>query len=480
MLSREALETTLPLAERLDANKIILMPLPGSQLDALVRDTRASTLFNIQMGDGGVMPDIDNIAFVANTRNEKLGFSDHDIQMDDCSELVADAVRKHIAYARTVVTPVILDMVERVTTAQKNSPSISSLLGLEVVVWNPPAPLTNNNFAGSLREYEGVAFIEANFPFTLEAKSFEELVTLMETGKSSVDTDIRAWAAAKGADFFLGVWAEAFQNMLRKEVGGRPRTFYEMTSHSETGADFALAVFLLARRLIEDPPENTGLALQAYKEGMAAFRDQAALRLNAVLSELERDTNVGRLVRNISGKVTIVSGPVYKAWIEQDGSNEILFGNMLSNTPMYTVDQINGQAAALRAYWHRHETATVLTENAARLNRDLALLRKVFIEQLHELTDPNEANQQNITIITRLFDKELGMVTKDDFKNLRTLCMRLICRSRFYQTDAEFILESGDAILREFPNIDPREAYAMATIEYIIRWVLSQIKPVSA
>jgi len=473
MLTRDAIEATLPLVDMLDARGLVLRPVPGSHLEALNRATRASSRFVVELGNGEIMPDVGNIEYVANAKNEQ-GFSEHDILCDELSTLCAGHVQNHISYARTVVAPSIMDMVEKVKTAQSISPSISSILGLEVVVWETPVPMTNVAVQEMVREYEGVSFRDPAFLFRMEAKSYPELVTLMETGRSSIDSDIRAWAAAKGESFFLEVWAQVFQGVVAD--GQSARSFYQMTSNDDNGADTALAVFLMARRLVDEVPEGTGMGLNAYTDAMVDFRDQAGLRLSVMINELQRDIQAGRLVRNVIGTKTIVTGPVYKSWIESGGSNEILFGNMLSNAPLYNLALINENAASLRAYWHRHETATVVAESRQKFNRDIATLRKVFMGQLHELTDPEEANQANLTVVQRLFEEELGRTEPEDFKNLFSLCARLICRSRFYQTDAEFILVGGERIKQDFPNIDPREAYAMVTIEYIIRWVLSQTK----
>jgi hypothetical protein len=475
MLSRESLDSALPLVDRLDTHRVVLSPIAGSHIESLNRATRATTLFTVPTDNGELMPDVNNIEIVTNTKNATLGFSDHDILMDDLAETCGDAVRKHVSYARTVVTPTILDLVEKVSTAQKQTPSISSLLGLEVAVWNPPLPLLNAGFAESLKEFEDVSFNEPRFAFSLPARSFEELVAMMETGKSSVDSDVRAWAATKGASFFLDVWAEMFQN--RPSGQGATQSFYQLTSSAMNGPDTALAVYLLARRMVQDPVEDSGMGRDAYNNASVDFRDQAALRLVALCREMKTAQQAGVLVRSIAGKVTTVNGEVYKDWIENGGgSNEVLYGNALSNAPVYTVEQLNSIASDLKAYWHRHETATILTENRGKFNRDMAMLRAAFEAQLREIQDPVEANPTNLNVVRKLFEQELGNVVPDSFKDLPRLCMRLVCRSRYYKTDAEFILEAGEEVKRQFPNIDPREAYAMATLEYIIRWVLSQSK----
>lgn len=471
MLSRDALEHALPLVDRLDAHRVLLEPVAGSHLEALNRATRATTLFTVSTGDGELMPDIGNIEFIANKKNDTLGYSDHDVLSDELAEICGDAVRKHVGFARTVVTPTILDLVEKVQTAQRQMPSVSSLLGLEVVVSTVPVPLSNKSFADSLEEFGDISFKDPRFVFKLPARSFEELVAMMETGKASVDADIRAWAAIKGGSFFLDIWANMFQN------SGDTRTFYQMLSNAADGADVALAVYLLARKMVQDPVEDSGLGKEAYDNAAVDFRDQAALRLLSILRERKKALDNGLLIRGIAGKVTTVDGDVYKDWIENGGgSNEILFGNALSGSPMYTLSQLNDNAAGLKAFWHRHETAVVMSENSNKFNRNLTILRGAFEAQLREITDPVESNASNLNLVRKLFAAEMSRVTQACFDNLNSLCMRLVCRSRYYQTDAEFILAAGEAVTRQFPNIDPREAYAMATLEYIIRWVLSQTK----
>lgn len=476
MLSIQALRAAQPLADLLDSTRTVVYPVQGSPLAALCTATRSDSLFVTRDENNVASADLETIALMANTRNETVGFSDHDRVMDDLSDDVGDKVKGYINYARTVVKSAIVDMVQRSGAAIHDRSPVSELLGMEVVVWTPPAPMLNKTFVSGVLEYADIPFDNVSPALNLAPRSYEEIIKSMETGKTVLDQDIAAWAATKGQGFFTNLWNIFFQNQGAFNGKNVP-TLFDFASDSVDGIDYTLAIHLLARRLVDDVPEGVRMSIQTFQTTMAQVRDQAGLRLNVFMKEIEGDAKSGRLIRLMDEKKTIVNEPVYKEWLNKGGSNEVLFGNMLSGRPVYTANMLDAAGENLRASWNRHEIAVSMAESNNSFSRNKAIVRAEFVKQLGEIEDEAERAPNNITVVTRLFDEELDRVQPKEFENLFDLCMKLVCRSRFYQTDAERILSAGERIKHEFPEVDVREAYAMATIEYIAYWVITMMKP---
>jgi hypothetical protein len=72
--------------------------------------------------------------------------------------------------------------------------------------------------------------------------------------------------------------------------------------------------------------------------------------------------------------------------------------------------------------------------------------------------------------------EELSEVSEIDMKDLWSVSLKLVCRSRFDHTQAERILSGIEEVKRDNPSIDVREAAAVSMIKYVAYWVSSQLK----
>lgn len=486
MLSNEALNSALPLTSVLDAAGFKLTPIPGTPLERLVQATRSDDNFNIATDVAGVteyQPSLSDIEYIANCKDDVLQVSPHDTVMDDVTEIGIAAVREHMVFARTVVAPAVQNLVENVAETL-NAITPSSLLGMEVVVWEPAAPLQNNALENMVRRFENTPFDSPSMAMRCPSITVAEMIELMKTGSNSMDKDIEAWAASKGESFFINIWENVFQ-IKQAELNERvPVTFRDFTENRESGPDNALAIFLLSRRLLDDPLPETTMDMKMYSNMMADYRNQAGARVCRALDELE---NIGKsqlLVRSVNGPVTTVYSFVYRKWIEAGGSNEILFGNLLESPFSSTVEMLNAKAESLKAKWARHAALTATVEANRKFVRTKEALLDHFIKQMREVDEGGiEAGSLgNREIVIRKFRELLDDVTDDELKDLWTVSLKLVCRSRFARTDAERILAGIEQVKRDHPELDVREAAAMSVLKYVAYWLTAQYKvePISA
>lgn len=478
MINRGSLESSLPLAERLDQNRIFLTALDGSPLAALVNATRSGAQFNVETRPGEFLPDIENIAYIANVRSDSNGPSPHDVVMDEVTEIGVAAVQRIMTHARTVVRPVISELTEKVTQAI-NSLSTSSLLGMEVIVKNNPAVFENSSLKSAVNRFAETPFDTPDMRLRCPDQTVEDIIKLMASGSGGLDGDIKEWAGALGDSWFIWLWENAFQQKQAELTDVRPVSFRSLVDDSVHGANNALAIFLITRRLVEqDPIEGTEMALGDYERLIVSFRDQAALRLNRVLKDIDDELSNDVLVLNINGSKTTVNGPVYRKWIEAGGENEVLFGNMIDGSPSRHANMITERASALKQKWLQHESVTTAVESNRRFQRTKESLIVQFIFQLDSLSDDEKANL-NVVAAQKLFREGLETLTLKDVDGVKALyltCLKLVCRSRFYYTDAERILSTLDSVANDNPQLEVREAGLVAMIQYVSYWLSTQIK----
>lgn len=474
MLTKDALTSALPLTEILDGSKLFVSAIPGTPLAELVKATRADDNFVVTEGTS-FQPDVENIVYIANAQDPVLKYAPHDMVMDDIADTAIKAVQGHIAFARNVVAPAIGELVTKVQQSLGEI-TASSLLGMEVVLWNPPKPLESSVLDASVSRFTSVAYDVPPLTMRLPDRTGVEIMELLHTGTAGLDGDIDEWAAGKGEGFFINVWENLFQQKPTEAHARGAKSFRDFTEDREIGLDITLAVYLLARRLADEPLEGTEMNLSHFESLVIEFRNQSGMRLSHAIEDLDKAVKFGFLVRSYTDRVTVVNGQVYRKWIEEGGENEVLFGNLLELPALTTVEQLNEKAAGLKAAWNHHCALTATVENNRRFIRTKDILLKTFAAQLSAITEGDEATLANKTEVLKLFLMQLEVARESELQDLYTLCLRLVCRSRFVRTDAERILEGIERVKRENPSIDVREAAAVSVIDYVAYWVSAQFQ----
>lgn len=477
MLTNEALKSAMPLTEVLDNSGLYLTAVDNTPLAALVKATRSDDNFAVPTPIGSTAEyqlDTSTIEYIANKKDDVLGLSPHDVAMDEIVEVATKAVQGHLVFAKSVVAPAVQALAEQTAAALK-AITPSSLTGMEVVIWSPPKPMENPALETSVRRFEEIPSDSPAMVLALPDRTAAEIAELMLTG-TNLDSDIKLWIAERGDAFLIEVWQQCFQQTQAEPNARVVKQFADYVADRRTGPDYALAIYLLARKLTDEPLAGTGMPLALYEQVVVEFRNQAGLRLCYAIDDLDRSKKSGILVLSNTDRTVVVNGPVYREWIAAGGENEVLFGNMLDQPCSITVETIDAKREALLKLWNRHLSLVGTVEANRRFNRTKELLEQVFQAQLRELTEGEEATAANRDTVLALFREQLAEVREDEFSNLYDLSLRLVCRSRFHRTDAERILRGIERVQRENPHIDVREAAAMSLIEYVAYWLSAQFK----
>lgn len=474
MLNERTLLASLALTERLDAAGFALYPAAGTPLDAMCAATTYDTGL-AQVPDGNFQTYATQLAQRTSQVDPVMNCSEHDAVLDSIAETATNAVRRHVAFARSVVAPTIQNLYERVRHSVEEL-SVSSLLGLEVEVWREPKPVLNPALQTELRKLEDVALDDPALSMRMPDLTIAELMELLKSGSGGLDADIAEWVAIEGDEFFMRVWRDFFQQHM-PEDGERNRTFTERVTDRFTGVPVALAVYLLARKLLDGkPPEGVEQPLANYRAQLAEFRNQAGGALTRALDRMERALKGGLLVREIAGSKTVVYEPVYRDYLEKGGSNEMLFANALSTPFMMSTADLLERKEALTSRWAAHSALVSTAESNQRYNKIVELLELHFRSQLNEATEGEDTTAQNRDTVLKLFRECLKHVTESDLNDLYAVCLKLVCRARFYTTDAERILTGMELARARNPSLTPREAATASIVDYIAWWVASQMR----
>lgn len=478
MLTRETLNAATGIVEVLDARYIALVAVPDTPLAALVSATRCNPLQDHPGSATTVAytPDLDFIQDVANVQDPETGSNQHDQTINDIAAVVIPAVRNHLLHARTIVNPLVEELGQRVGARMKEL-TPTSLSGAEICIREVPAPYGNSSLESLIARFKGTAFQSP--PLLMRLPNLDDMSVaraMFQTGTASLDGDIEQWLAACGDSFIQEVWGGVFQ--VNEAALGQDirKNFSDWINDPECGMDYALAIFLLSRHLIDNIPDGTEMDFRTYENLCADYRDQAASAIDRVIEREEQAVKNDVLVASRDRLCVEVNGEVYRKWIEAGGENEVLFGNALQSTPSVTVAAIDANAQAYRKAWDQHTGLVSTVERNKRFNTVIGLFEQYFSEQISHGEATEFAQAGGLEQIQRRFREELRCVTERDLDNLYVLALRLVCKARFPEHAAFDILSGINRNAAANPQLDVRECAMLSTFEYVAEFICSQIK----
>lgn len=473
MLTKEAFDEALPLTQSFDARNIVLEPIEGTPLAELVKQTF------ILPDESGKQVDIAISVETTNVSEMGVGGSSHDLIMDEIVKVGAESVRKHISFAKNVVAPIVGEYIDLVEEDIVQLP-VSGLNKFEIKQYVLPEPFAAMGFRESLALFKNTPNEDYKFNLRLPDVDSETLTQLVMTGSSSIDDHVNAFVNRVGVDFLAGVYSRVFQARQNTDSDySKVYTLRSLMDDKENGEDFTLAVYLMANKLYDGPPENTENSYDDYNQSILKLRNQTGNKLYRLDHEVESAYEKDRVVKAIlSDHQVLVYPAVYEDWITGGGGdNDILLGSLIADESYYTLDRLNEDASKLKALWENFKRIEERTAINNKFNYVKESLSRRFSEILVKC---NEVNNVNKDSCIKIFKEELALITANEITDICNVALKLITRAMFYNTDAERILTSIEKNSKENPSITPREAALIATIELITDWVSSQMKPVSA
>lgn len=473
MLRTEAIDSGLALTERFDARDIYLEALPGSPLARLMSASRVEPAAAM-MGtrDVGYSVNTSYIQANADLRDSITHSCLHDDSQDEIVRQFVQGARSHLMTVRTLVIPAADELTKGVKARIAAMPG-SALLGMEVVVQSICPLLKNPALISMADKFKNVALDSPTLNMRLPDMSVEEIIELMKTGTKSLDDEVSVWVKMLPEGCVERVFTGLFQ--VRDRVYD---DFQQAMQDREYGADHAVIAFLIARKLVEKAVPGIQMSADQLRTLAAEYREQAAKRISIAVDIASRDAANGMLVKSTGYNKVTVNEDVYRQWVATGGKNEALLGMLLSDRAMYTVNDINQASDKLVKGWEQYLSLQMTAESNTRYRAIIAAIRSEFKELLgvQRLTQSGpDLNAYNREKVLSLFEEEIKKVRGPDLDNLSLVCMRLICRTRFPDTDAEDFLTKMVELQSTNPSLAPTEIATLAAIDYIAGCVASQI-----
>jgi hypothetical protein len=243
-----------------------------------------------------------------------------------------------------------------------------------------------------------------------------------------------------------------------------------------------LLVFLIASNFEEHLPEGITVDLSSLRLVLARVREQAGRAIGAEFKRRDRDRQIKNLVYRVAkydweytndGRTTVmVNNDVYKAFLEEGGSPEAIYGAVVSggSTEYHSLVEnkdLNERRWAKSAAMHAQKVAAQIYTSQREAVR-VAMTKHINAQADEDLPmGKTELHQRVLTV--------LGKMNPKDFSDDLTAVRWVVCDVLFAHTNVKMVLDAMDTAEIENPDMSARECALMSVIDLVARWMAAQI-----
>lgn len=404
------------------------------------------------------------------------GAVDHDLVTEELVSVMTKTVAGNLDLAKNLVVPVIKGVITAVDDSVQTN-AMSSINNLAVVpkflssIWN--SPILQN----MVEVHADTAVQDQNLFSVSSNLTSDEVKNLLTTGAGPLDEDIQALLDDVSPEYPAAIFNEVF---ARTSEFGRTLSQVLNPYLMDNKNDIVL-VYILARRLLDDLPNNVTINLDSYRVYMSTIMAQAGVSCLQVLKQREEDYKFNNLVTYpfnpgssalITNQIVIfTNGPVYNKWLNEGGRPEILMGAFLTDRE----NDYSKLLASAEDYCKAYERYQLMRSSVIadkKFTFTVSGLRQAMLAKIHELPDDVVPSKNALVDV---LNYELAEIKAPDLDNFYKLVTHVVCKVLYAHTDAERILTAMDTISKQYPTISPEEAALLATIDLVTHWVSQQL-----
>ena len=459
MLNKVAIQAAYPVAVNLAARGVALDVTAESPLALLV----ARVIENANVLTGDQTPFHEALQAAGSTAIVE-GVVPHDAAMDQVRSMVSNGVKASLSLAQGTVAPLIKSCVaeieQRMDKALTASGSPLSVTPFYYkAIWDNPALIQ------ACERYAGRATDVALRPLGIARPT--NWVAALSTGVPHIDEVIAGFVSESSEEFLGQTW----DDLYGARVGQLSST---INAGGPVTSDKAIVAYLSARHLLDNIPPGMNISLEAWKGYFSELMSGAGALVMYQLRRRQQAAATGRIILDVpvgmNGSITVF-GDNYNAFLRNGGSPEAVMGAHLKQE--ITQLRTSSEQAVIDGYaqiW-RNEYS-VIQQRLAYQRQDLVLrtAKAVVAKAINDQPEPRVVPAE---VMHAKLNELVTTTTAIETRNLWTLVRKLVCRSMFAHTDVERILRGVDEVAAE--NMNVREAAFLATADYIVEWLLSQV-----
>jgi len=473
MLNDSSVGASYALADRLASRGERMGAIDGTPLASLLN----ACYVDVPRGEGDTEL---QAPYVLNSRRvDERGVCEHDLVMEEAASVIAETTIKNLDWARDVVVPTIDEVLAGVDKyVAERIGGLSDAVRVEPQFW--PRIWDNPMLSEMVAPYADRVAAEflPTRPVFPRAETAEESIKVMLTGIGSIDADVEALASELNSGSTNDLTRYIYNKVFSTEQGAENEA---LVSDSIGNANTRLVEFLMARNLFMSMPEGM--------TDESSYRAQMS-EVMATLGRIVHRALIDRGVREQSKRlnpiyptgpstdpnyptIIYVDGDVYtKYFLEEGGSPEVLLGALVTDRET-KIEALLAQADRYTKAWANEQRMVAMRVE----NNKLDVVRNAFAVVLREVAGkiPEELEPLDVTVQGKRIDEMLGTLAGRDMDNLYLTARHLVCTLFFPHTMAYKLLVAFDDARRVNPDLEPRDAALLASIDILVDWVAAQI-----
>lgn len=323
---------------------------------------------------------------------------------------------------------------------------------------------------------EEVSFSSTPFPknmFCTGPRDFDGVFNYLITGNQSLDEKIKELVSSYDKDFLEKIWYGFFSNMTI----GRNSENYCLSGLRNLVVGERLAVsfivLTIASKLLGNIPSDSIGSLSEFEDGLYKLKCNVLQVMKSGLDEYNYQLNNKVMVLAYRGyeKKVIVNGVVYREWLNNGGSPELILGSLLSKNSAYSISEFSEKPENFLRQWNAYCSLHNAESDLKRATFFRSIYLTCFTDSVCAIVPFEEQfRKNNLSFAESVIDRAedfLRNASLSDLTDVLQICLELVAGIRFDYTPAKFILKDIDSTVKLTPDIDPREASLVATAKYI-------------
>lgn len=495
MIRSTSLSAIIAMAQNLIETKYIIIPKPQTPLSEAVAKCYSPSMHTncgqSPLTSADAINTLQDLCWMMRNPDNNIVTANDSCHGDVCDQfakLLADSVRDTISTSRTIVTPLVNQIVDYIQQCRKNNETnIANTLTIVVdrfeSIWDSE---TLHDLVGRFNDAPAYGDVEL---FNVHpALTVEQIVAMLKTGVARADKDIEEWLDFVGTDYVVRTYQSYFVPSMDRETTKRlDPSDYGYNIHWLDGRGIAarneyLAVHLFARTLLQNPPEGLDMSLEQYREMMAGVLEQTGRMICRLFEHRRFDREQKRLVLNWPAENAefmaqypdlghlFVNGDIYDEWLAEGGTPEALLGSAVTDRSMNYSWLIENKDQYERDYASR--TAVVRSGQSSReYGVVLSALRDSITKAINELPEDRlvDGTRSNLHIKLDGYLQETYMQDVSE-KNIYRTVRKIVCGVMFQNRDIRTVLDNIDTLREEHGDMEIREIALLSTIDLLTRW----------
>lgn len=310
-------------------------------------------------------------------------------------------------------------------------------------------------------------------------RGYDAIQKMLMVGSERTNEALNSTIVQFGNDFLENIWDGLFCNV------SDPNQPYTLSNIRRLPAGERCTVayigYLLAIHLYSEVPSDSIGTLNEFQKNCADLRDTLLSVTKTALAERENLIAQKTLVLSYNGhsKTVVVNGTLYREWIENGGSPNIILGALLSGGRAYSVNDIMANASTFMDQWVAYCAFHSSEADLKEVRNLRSLYTVVMVEQMSEVLpfekDFREANRSHAENVIAETSKLVNASSLSDLRCFDDMALKLVAGLRFKYTPAKMILSEICEVTKNVEGVDIREAALVAACHYVALYLTGQI-----